>query len=700
MATLTKLTVDGSMTEKKIDPIPIATGNITNQSALNSEVIFSLANHGLTANQPIVFTASTGTNLGGNALLPANIKAGTTYYVKEGWTGGSSYFILTGVANNFQLSASPGGANIAWGSGFQGVVSSPGHTFTAYLHATTSTLIQHDSGATTTYTSNTTVSSTATYNITSGKVVVAYIDTSDSSYGKAVVGSTSNVVHPGCSYTNGQTALTISGGANLLWAGFKVSGTGIPAGTTIASTGPFVLSAAATETVSSGSLTFENNITGGVIWGTPVNFSDTTGVSEIGIAMATLPGSSKVVIAWSEGAWDVSNAANKGTSKVGTISDMGISFGAETTFESSGYGLTPEHGWNKCIVSDTTNNRVILAWYGGNHSSRQGLASCGTVSGTTLTWSTPMAFSGSGAFQYESMVYDATADKFVLAWENYESGANAGKHVVGTAHPSTNVVTFGTAVVDAAYSWDAHAMTYSAAAGKIVHIFRKYGIAPTVATGFARVGTISGTTVSWGVESTFPLTSTNDMYDPNIIYHAASQKVMIIYSGSNREIYGVAGTITGTTISLSTRILINDDNASTATADPGLAYDTVANKVVLPTNSVSGKKAEILHLVGTNLTVDLATGNFFEVDLEGSTTNVSAITVSNASATHVSSFVLKITQGSTARQIEFSELSAFKWIGGTTPTLTTTNNAVDILSFTTYDNGTTWHGTVVGQNYS
>ena len=80
--------------------------------------------------------------------------------------------------------------------------------------------------------------------------------------------------------------------------------------------------------------------------------------------------------------------------------------------------------------------------------------------------------------------------------------------------------------------------------------------------------------------------------------------------------------------------------------------------------------------------------------------NVSAITVSNASATHVSSFVLKITEGSTARQIEFSELSAFKWIGGTTPTLTTTNNAVDILSFTTYDNGTTWHGTVVGQNYS
>ena len=128
------------------------------------------------------------------------------------------------------------------------------------------TLPQHVSN--TTYTSNTTTDSTAVYNIASGKVVIAYRDTSDSSYGKAVVG-------------------TITGDT--------------------------------------------------IAFGTPANFSDTTAVSTAGIAMATLPGSSKVVIAWSEGASDVSNPANKGTSKVGTISGTTISFGAESTFESSGY---------------------------------------------------------------------------------------------------------------------------------------------------------------------------------------------------------------------------------------------------------------------------------------------------------------------------------------------------------------------------
>ena len=489
-----------------------------------------------------------------------------------------------------------------------------------------STLPQHVYSLT--YTSNTTTHSTAVYNITSGKVVIAYIDSSDSSYGKAVVG-------------------TITGDT--------------------------------------------------IAFGTPANFSDTTAVSTAGIAMATLPGSSKVVIAWSEGSSSSYNAANKGTSKVGTISGTTISFGAETTFEASGYGLSDQHGWDKCMVSDTTNNRVILAWYGGNNSARQGLVSCGTVSGTTLTWGTTQAWSTTHAFEYQSMVYDATADKFVIAWENYESGAHNGKHVVGTIGPTPNHITFGTVVVDAAYSWDAHAMTYSAAAGKIVHIFRKFGISPTVATGFARVGTITGTTVSWGVESTFPLTSANDMYDPNIIYHADTQKVMIIYSGSNREIYGVAGTITGTTISLTPRILINDDNAGTATADPGLAYDTVTKKVVLSTNSVSGKKAEILDFVGTGLTVDLSTGSVFEIDLQTATKDISSLTISNPHASQVSTFILRITQGSPARA--FDSNIGIKWPGGTTPTLTTTVEKVDIFSFTTWDNGATWYGKVEGQNY-
>ena len=103
---------------------------------------------------------------------------------------------------------------------------------------------------------------------------------------------------------------------------------------------------------------------------------------------------------------------------------------------------------------------------------------------------------------------------------------------------------------------------------------------------------------------------------------------------------------------------------------------------------------------GTTVTVDLATGSFFEIDLQNASGDIATFTISNPHASQVSTFKLQITQGSTARQISWGSLSAFKWPGGTGPTLTTTNDKVDILQFTTWDAATTWYGKIVGKNFS
>ena len=106
---------------------------------------------------------------------------------------------------------------------------------------------------------------------------------------------------------------------------------------------------------------------------------------------------------------------------------------------------------------------------------------------------------------------------------------------------------------------------------------------------------------------------------------------------------------------------------------------------------------------GTTITVDSATGSSFEIDLQTASGDISTFTINNPSSTYINSFILKITQGSTARQIIWSGLTNIIWPsdeGPITPTLTTTDNAVDILSFTTYNNGTTWHGSLVGQNFT
>jgi len=92
----------------------LSSGFVTKQWVLNGKVILSAENHGFPENMPIVFTASDATKT--NGVLPTGITAGVTYYVRPGWTGGSSGYILTGLANNFHVSLTSGGINIALSS--------------------------------------------------------------------------------------------------------------------------------------------------------------------------------------------------------------------------------------------------------------------------------------------------------------------------------------------------------------------------------------------------------------------------------------------------------------------------------------------------------------------------------------------------------------------------------------------------------
>ena len=128
---------------------------------------------------------------------------------------------------------------------------------------------------------------------------------------------------------------------------------------------------------------------------------------------------------------------------------------------------------------------------------------------------------------------------------------------------------------------------------------------------------------------------------------------------------------------------------------------------LLATNFSAGifEKIGTSTVSGTTVTVDLATGNCFVLDLQGASGTIATFTISNVSAPSpkVRSFQTKIIQGSSARQFNWGGLSAFKVVPGNYAgfiEVTTTDNAVDVLSFTSFDNGTTWYGSIVGQNIS
>ena len=117
------------------------------------------------------------------------------------------------------------------------------------------------------------------------------------------------------------------------------------------------------------------------------------------------------------------------------------------------------------------------------------------------------------------------------------------------------------------------------------------------------------------------------------------------------------------------------------------------NGQVQKSNSAGGQVS------GTTVSIDISTANFFQLDLQSASGNIATFTIAGVKSGYVNSFVLKITQSSTAKDFTWGSLSAFKWPGGTAPTLSTGTDDIDILSFTTYDNGTTWYGGVVGVDF-
>ena len=106
---------------------------------------------------------------------------------------------------------------------------------------------------------------------------------------------------------------------------------------------------------------------------------------------------------------------------------------------------------------------------------------------------------------------------------------------------------------------------------------------------------------------------------------------------------------------------------------------------------------------GSDIIVNLSHGNAFELDIDthsGLNGPIVSFTITESLGSgKTQMFQLKIIQGSPARGFDWDEITNIKWPGGTGPTLTQTNNAVDVLSFNTWDEGTTWYGKVEGLNF-
>lgn len=117
----------------------------------------------------------------------------------------------------------------------------------------------------------------------------------------------------------------------------------------------------------------------------------------------------------------------------------------------------------------------------------------------------------------------------------------------------------------------------------------------------------------------------------------------------------------------------------------------VDNSIIKPLLDDYAVLHQVLTISGNSTTLNYQLGQSAVMDLQEGTGTVT-FAVSNPPATgNYGEFNVKILQGSTAREITWP--GSFKWPDGEAPTLSTSNNAVDIVSGFTIDGGTTWYVT-------
>jgi hypothetical protein len=110
-------------------------------------------------------------------------------------------------------------------------------------------------------------------------------------------------------------------------------------------------------------------------------------------------------------------------------------------------------------------------------------------------------------------------------------------------------------------------------------------------------------------------------------------------------------------------------------------------------NSTSQVRSNVSISAGV-LTINIASASVFSVNL---TSNITTLTLTNVeSVNYTSSFVLVLTADGNARSITWP--NTFRFPANVAPTITVTNNKIDVVTAFTYDAGSNWLAFTTGQN--
>ena len=289
--------------------------------------------------------------------------------------------------------------------------------------------------------------------------------------------------------------------------------------------------------------------------------------------------------------------SNQGKAVVGTVSGTSISFGSEVEFESG-------RPYTLRGTFDSNSNRVVFVYRDSNNSNYF-TSVVGSVSGTSISFGTPVVIV-SAYYNYWDITFDSNSNKVVVG---LRGASSHGQSYVGTVDSSDNSISWGSvATFHSSANPRYIGATFDTNANKVVF---SYMADDDSDKGYAVVGTVSGTDISFGTPAKFEDAAVKYT---SIVFNSATNKVVVVYeddANSDYTTYAV-GTVSGTDISFDTAVVVSENDANENTS---IVFDSNSNKVVMQYGHSSDAKFRVLDVAGAD--TDLTIGQQYFVQTDG-----------------------------------------------------------------------------------
>lgn len=232
-----------------------------------------------------------------------------------------------------------------------------------------------------------------------------------------------------------------------------------------------------------------------------------------------------------------SSSDNYIKARVLSISGTTVTLGSEVSVNS--YSTAYQIG----VTFDSNSNKVVII-YNGNASGYP-FAQVGTVSGTSISFGTATQIASVNSAIF-SATFDTNSNKVVVMYKDYSN--NKGAVQVGTV--SGTSISFGSAVflttgfpggrdnVNNAIGFDSNS-------NKILVTERDNN-----GYGSARVGTVSGTSISFGTPTVYDSNANVD--GASVGFNTDTNTFLVVHKNSGNELQAYIATISGTSVSFGT----------------------------------------------------------------------------------------------------------------------------------------------------